>query len=98
MSDIAPDLKYWVAFSRISRIGAVRMQRLVAYFPSLADAWQAGPAELRRAGLDSGTVASVVELRPGISPDDEMERLHRAGVTALSWDHPAYPPRLAEIE
>ena len=69
MSDISPDLKYWVAFSRISRVGAVRMQLLKSYFDSMAEAWTAGPSELRQAGLDSGTIASIVELRPTISPD-----------------------------
>jgi DNA processing protein len=98
MSDISPDLKYWVAFSRIARVGAVRMQRLEAYFDTMADAWRAGPSDLRNAGLDSGTVASVVELRPSISPDGEIEALNKAGVTALAWNDPAYPPRLREID
>jgi DNA processing protein len=98
MSDISPDLKYWVAFSRISRVGAVRMQRLESYFDSMAEAWSAGPAALRDAGLDSGTISSIVEMRPTISPDGEIEALHKANVTALCWADPAYPPRLREIE
>src|SRR5437868_7597944 len=98
MRDISPELMYWVAFSRISRLGAVRLQRLESYFDSMAEAWTAGPSALRDAGLDSGTISSIVEMRPTISPDGEIEALHKANVTALSWADPAYPPRLREIE
>jgi DNA processing protein len=92
------DLKFWVAFSRISRIGAVRAGRLLAHFGSMAEAWRAGPGDLRAAGLDSGTVASIVEARPSISPEGEMERLEKAGVKALCWRDEAYPKHLQEIE
>jgi excinuclease UvrABC nuclease subunit len=37
------DVMYWVAFSRIPRIGAVRAGRLLAHFGSMAEAWTAGP-------------------------------------------------------
>jgi DNA processing protein len=92
------DLAYWVAFSRIPRIGAVRAAALESYFGSMADAWRAGPGELRNAGLDRGTVESIVKERPEISPEDELEKLQRAGVKAYAWKDPLYPPRLKEID
>lgn len=94
-----PDnIKYWVAFSRISRIGAARTGRLLAYFGTMAEAWLAGPSELRNAGLDQGTVRVIVEARAKISPDDEMERLHKAGIHAYCWTDDAYPKHLLEID
>jgi len=36
-------------------------------------------------------------VRP-ISPDGELERLHKSGVKAYTWDDLEYPPRLKEIE
>ena len=98
MSDVAPHLKYWVAFSRISRIGAVRIARLEAYFPSMAEAWLAGHSDLRAAGLDQGTAMSVLEARATVDPDEEMERLRKVGVTGLTWRDAGYPARLREIE
>jgi len=89
---------YWVAFSLISRIGAVRAGRLLSYFGSMAEAWRAGAGELRAAGLDAGTVQSIVAARPSISPEREMEKLARAGVKAYCWTDPAYPRHLLEIE
>ena len=99
MTGISEDeLKYWVAFSRIPRIGAVRAGRLESHFGSMAAAWRAGASELRAAGLDQGTVTSVVSGRPAIDPDAEMERLRRAGVKVYCWNDDAYPRRLKEID
>lgn len=92
------ELRYWVAFSRIPRIGAVRAATLESYFGSLADAWQAGPSELRASGLDRSSVESIVAERASISPDDEMEKLQKAGVKAYSWREEAYPARLKEVD
>jgi DNA processing protein len=92
------ELQYWVAFSRILRIGSVRMTQIEAHFASLAQAWQAPAVEFVRAGLDRGTVQSIVAARPEISPDAEMRKLDKAGVRALAWGDEPYPPRLKEID
>lgn len=68
------------------------------YFHDLERAWTAGPRELRNAGLEDGVVSALVAARGGISPDDGMLRLERAGVRALTWHNPAYPPRLKQID
>lgn len=92
------ELKYWVAFSRIPRIGSVRAGRLEEHFGTLEAAWRANAADLRAAGLDQGTVSSILETRDAIAPDDEMERLEKAGVSALTWRDDGYPRRLKEVE
>jgi DNA processing protein len=55
------DIKYWVGFSLIPGVGRVRLAQLESYFTCLENAWQAGPADLKRAGLDSRAVRSVTE-------------------------------------
>jgi DNA processing protein len=91
------DLKYWVGFNRIPGLGHARFSSLESYFGNLERAWKAGPAELKAAGLDSKTIETVVELRPRISPDVEMERLERFGVKAITCKDAAFPARLKEI-
>lgn len=98
MNERSDETKYWVALSRISRIGSVRAGRLLSHFGSMAKAWHAGAAELRAAGLDAGTVTSIIEARDSISPDAELEALRRAGIQALTWNDEAYPPLLKQIE
>ncbi len=97
MQNIRTDIKYWVGFSRIPGIGTVRFNQLLKRFENLEIAWTAGPAELRQAGLDSGTVQSIVSTRPRIDPEGEMEKLDRSGVRALTSDDADYPKRLKEV-
>lgn len=91
------DIKYWVGFSLISGIGRVRFTQLENYFTSLENAWKAGPAELKQAGLDSGPIRAITSRRPKISPEAEMEKLDRYGVKVLTWHDQDYPARLKEI-
>jgi len=91
------DIKYWVGFNSIPGIGRVRLTQLENYFGSLKDAWEAPPAELKHAGLDSAAMRAINHWRPNISPEAEMEKLDRYGVKVLTCNTPGYPSRLKEI-
>ncbi|MDA1257450.1 MAG: DNA-processing protein DprA [Chloroflexi bacterium] len=97
VAESIPDLKYWVAFSRIRRLGPIRLRQIEARFGDLAVAWRAGQSDLASAGLDSSTVREIVSGRPEIDPDAEMESLESAGIAVLCLRSPDYPARLAEI-
>ena len=92
-----PDLKYWVAFSRIPRLGPIRLRQIETRFGDLAVAWKAGQSDLAGIGLDKATVREIVSGRPEIDPDSEMESLETAGIAVLCLRSPDYPARLAEI-
>ena len=53
--------------------------------------------ELKSAGIDNKIARAIQYHRGRISPDVELEKLERAGVKAINWHHPMYPPRLTEI-
>jgi DNA processing protein len=91
------ELKYWVALSGIPGVGRVRIAQLKHHFGSLRDAWKAPEGKLKQAGLDSRSVDALMNLRPGISVDAEMEKLERRKVRALTYEDPEYPPRLKHI-
>jgi DNA processing protein len=91
------DLKYWVAFGLIPRIGRARFLLLEKHFGRLENAWTASAGELRAAGLDQASVTSILASRPEISPEAEMERLARHHVQALNWNDASYPGKLKEI-
>jgi len=91
------DIKYGVGFSLIPGIGRVRLARLEKHFGSLETAWQAAPADLKRSGLDSGSIRAITSWRPKISLDAEMKKLDHYGVKAFTWRDPGYPSRLKEI-
>jgi len=99
MAGVTPEeRKYWVAFSRISRIGSVRAGLLQSHFSSMEEAWKASAAELMAAGLDRGTVTSVVNSRSSIDPDAEVEGLQKANIKAYCWLDDEYPARLREVD
>ena len=91
------DIKYWVGFSFVPSIGRVRLNQLEDYFGNLEDAWQATPAELKRARLDNSSIQAVTHWRPKVSLEAEMEKLDRYGVTVFTWHDAGYPSRLKEI-
>ncbi len=91
------EIKYWAALNRVPQLGTVRFRRLEAYFPDLEQAWNAGLSQLNEAGLESRPAREIVGARARISPDEEIDRLERAGVKVINWHHPDYPARLKEI-
>ena len=91
------DLKYWVAFGRIPRIGRVRIKLLEERFGSLAAAWGAGMNELVAAGLDEKTASLVSTRKLAVDPDAELASLKAAGVCPVTWHDDGFPHRLKEI-
>jgi DNA processing protein len=91
------ELKYWVGFSLIPRIGRVKFSRLESHFGDLKSAWQATPGELKKAGLDRGSANAVGYWRDRISLDAEMEKLEKYGAKVLTFHDQDYPARLKEI-
>ena len=91
------ELKYWIAFNRVRRVGRARVAMLEAHFGSLSEAWGASSTQLQQAGLDRRTAANAARSWSRIDPDAEMDRVQQAGVTALTWHDDGYPPRLKEI-
>ncbi len=91
------ELKYWLAFNKIPRVGRVRTRLLEEHFGTLEHAWRAGLAEFKAAGLDSRTATSVATQKLRIDPDAELDRVAKAGITALTWHDDGFPARLKEI-
>ncbi len=91
------DIKYWVGFNLIPGIGRAKLNQLEGYFASLENAWKATSADLKQAGLDSGSIRAINQWRSRLSLEAEMEKLGRYGVRALSYHDADYPSRLREI-
>ncbi len=86
-----------MGFSLISGIGRAKFARMENHFGNLENAWNAPAAELKLAGLDNGSIQTITYWRPKISPEEEMAKLERNGVKALTCNSPDYPSRLKEI-
>ncbi|MDP6782881.1 MAG: DNA-processing protein DprA [Dehalococcoidia bacterium] len=89
-------IKYWISFQRIPGLGRMRLSLLENRFGDMGRAWTASGPELLAAGLETRVVSDIVSHRPHISPDEEVERLHRLGIQAVLYSDPSYPHRLLE--
>ncbi|UCD40626.1 MAG: DNA-protecting protein DprA, partial [Chloroflexota bacterium] len=90
--------QYWVAFSLVKGIGAVRFQAILNFFGDPQIAWGAPGEALREAGLSDKVVENLLELRSSIDLDQVWEQLQAQGVTVLIQTDEAYPRRLREID
>ncbi len=88
---------YWVGFNKVPGIGAARLRLLVDYFGDLEAAWRAPSHALKQAGLDRRSLESLLKVREMLDLDAEMERLHQAGVQAITWVDDCYPPNLRQV-
>src|SRR3989344_4622177 len=96
-NNLRNDLKFWLAFNQISVIGPVRIGRLLDYFPDLQTAWQADLSELAQAGLEFKIAQEVAAKKREINPEQELEKIEKAGVKIMAFSDPGYPKLLKEI-
>src|SRR5688572_2119409 len=92
----ADDAQFWVGFQHVTRIGPIRLQRLMAKFGTAEAAWTAPQAELRTV-LDEATVENLVRVRKGFNAEREVERIARLGIEIVTLADTTYPQLLREV-
>lgn len=91
------DLKYWLGFNLVKGIGPAKVQALLDYYGSLANAWQANEFELYKIGLDKRAVANFLQARHETDLDAALAQVQQAKIKLLTWETPDYPNYLREI-
>ncbi len=91
------DIKFWVGFSNIPKIGPLRFKKIFNYFETMEQAWQANFNELCEAGLESKIAEEIVLKRNEIDLDVEMEKLKGEGINVITLKDENYPKLLSEI-
>ena len=87
---------FWVAFHQVPYIGPARFARLREHFGTLDAAWNASARELGEV-LDQRAAESVARARAAFSPEREMERIERLGISVLTIVDDDYPKLLVQI-
>jgi DNA processing protein len=90
--------RYWIGLNLVKGIGAARMRALLEHFGSPQAAWEASPDELEAAGLSARLAEAVVQARKGQALEQAWQAVLEQGLGVLTWDDPAYPRRLKEID
>ncbi|HSD82890.1 MAG TPA: DNA-processing protein DprA [Anaerolineae bacterium] len=92
------DKRYWIGFTLIKGIGAVRLQALIHHFGDLEAAWKAAPADLAGAGLGPKLIERVLRARQGVDLEKFWDQISAQGIQVLTWNDERYPDRLKEID
>ena len=92
------DLRYWVGFNLVPRIGPVRVAALLSHFGDLEVAWRADPAVLRASGLAKDALDQLLYHRARLDLDEELDRVRAHGYQVLTWESEGYPRRLRDID
>ena len=92
------DKRYWIGFTLVKGIGAVRFQRLLERFGDAESAWKASPGELAGAGLSAKLIERLVAIREKVDLSRIWEQIQSKEIQVLTWLDEAYPQRLKEIE
>lgn len=90
-------LKYWIAFSCMEKVGPATFKKLSNYFnDDLQKAWEADLENLLMAGLRENLATYVQAQKQNINPDQELEKLDKLGVSVVTIKDKHYPKLLAE--
>ena len=92
------DKHFWIGFTLVKGIGAVRFQRLLERFGGAESAWKASPAELAAAGLSLKLIERLIEVREKVDLARIWDQIQSKGIRVLTWMDETYPQRLKEIE
>ena len=92
------DKRYWIGFTLVKGIGAVRFQNLLDRFGSAETAWGASPVELAGAGLSLKLIERLVSVREKVDLSQFWEQAQSRNIQVLTWMDEAYPQRLKEID
>lgn len=91
------DKPYWVGFTLVKGIGAVRFQALLHHFGDAKTAWNASPFELASVGLGLKINERIIQIRKSLNLDEYMTQLEKKNIKVITRLDSNYPSRLKEI-
>lgn len=92
------ELKYWLAWNKISDIGPKRFHKLIKYFGSAENAWHTKSGEiLKMLSLNNKISSRISEERNNINLEQELDLLDKHKVKVLTIEDDFYPQNLKEI-
>jgi len=87
----------WLALALTPGLGPTKSRKLVEHFGTPEAVFRASLTELEATGIQAVSAQSLATGKSAELAREELARAAAAGVTVISMDDPAYPPRLKEI-
>jgi len=90
-------MKYLNALNKITGVGSQKIRKLVKFFGSAREAWNAKPQELAQSGVGEKVANSILFERGKINPDEEWEKMAKENIKMITVKDANYPKLLKEI-
>jgi len=91
-------LKYWLAWNKIPDIGPKRFYKLLEYFGSVENAWEAKSGEISRVlNLSSKISSRLFEEKNNIIPERELDLIFKHKANVITIEDALYPENLKTI-
>ena len=94
------ELKYWLAWNKVSEIGPIRFSYLRKSFPSLEEAWNDSSQEKdisKILHIGYSTWGKIKSEKQKIDPDKEISLLEKMGINVVTIEEDKYPDLLKNI-
>lgn len=95
--DKCQDKKYWLGFSRIKGLGAIKINHLRKNFPNLQVAWEANFDDLQKTGLRRIDINNILCQKQKINLDELEKQLNNLNISYITLGDKDYPILLKEI-
>ena len=90
-------LKYLNAINKINGVGPQKIRKLLSFFISPEEAWQAGLQALIQSGIGEALSNKLFDERKTIDPDQEWSKLEKENIQMIIETDREYPRLLKEI-
>ncbi|MFA5061544.1 MAG: DNA-processing protein DprA [Patescibacteria group bacterium] len=90
-------MRYHAVLAHFTKITYGRYKKLAAHFSDLKNLWEAGLAELVKAGLEENIAREFLLWRSQNPAEQILERLEKENIRTVSITEPDYPALLKEI-
>jgi len=89
--------KYLIALAYLKELGPVSLKKLLNYFGTAQNIWQASEGQLKALNLTDKLVGELVKQRRLLEPDRIIQELAKEKIKTVSLFEPGYPKLLKEI-
>ena len=89
--------KYWVALNQFSKFGPLRFKKLLKYFQTAEQIFNAPINEFKNAGIEESIAQEFISMRTKINPDQLWDNLEKENIKIVTINEDAYPKLLKEI-
>lgn len=91
--------KYWCAFSRLTKVSSLFINKIYNYFGSIELAWNAEAYDLWKIdGILKRSIDNFIEERKKINPEESIEYIREKNITYIYQEDERYPELLKHID